>query len=99
MSFLFLFFIYTIVLFIGAGFVGFLFWKRIVRREGDVSRSLGMTLFSVLLPKISPADTENLSSIDRIREKVSVMEQLFRSFGEIKDSWWNEFFYWTHRYL
>ena len=58
-----------------------------------MSRSLGMALFSVLLPKVSPKDAEALSSIDRTREKIAVMEQLYRSLRDIHDSSWHEFLY------
>ena len=92
MSFVFFTFYLVVItaLFLG---VAFWLWKRYTRRQGEVARSFGMVLFTVALPKLNPKDSENLSSIDRAREKIAVMEQLFRSLREIHDSKWHEFLY------
>lgn len=92
MSFVF-FIAYTVLVIGGVLLAALWFWKRAVRRGGEASRSLGMVLFSVLLPKLSPKDAEALASVDRVREKIAVMEQLFRGLREIHDSWRHEFLY------
>lgn len=90
---MFLFLLYVIAILAVFSAVGFWFWKRHVRREGEVSRSLGMMLFSITLPKLSPKDAEAIGSVSAMREKIAVMEQLYRNLRDIHDSWWHEFLY------
>ena len=87
------FLIYVVLILAALLALGAWIWKRHIRREGEVSRSLGTVLFSVVLPKLSPKDAESLAPIERAREKIAVMEQLYRNLRDIHDSFWHEFLY------
>ena len=67
----------------------FLFMRRISRR-GLISRSLSLELLAVrfqILPK------EQEMSVQQIKEKIALMEQLYANFHEIKEGKWNTLLY------
>ncbi|MEK7636292.1 MAG: type IV secretion system DNA-binding domain-containing protein [Patescibacteria group bacterium] len=90
---LFLFIMYALIVISGIASTVFWFWRKSVMRKGEISRSLGLALYMVLLPKINPAEAENISAVDKVRERIAIMEQLYRIFRDVHDSGWHEFLY------
>lgn len=84
MVFIFLFIILVIA------FLALLFVRSSMLRSGLVSRALNMQLIAVRFAAVAP---EKELSIQQIREKIALMEQMFSHLYEISDSWFSMLLY------
>lgn len=69
--------------------IAFIVWRSRVGARAELSRSLGLALFSVRLPRTEEAEKEEVSYI---RERIGHMEQVFAQLATIKESGWKTFF-------
>ena len=67
---------------LGGGAIVFVFWRRLVRRD-EAWRSLNLQLLRVLLPR--PRPPEGGLTLERLREGIAVMEQVFASLQAVRD--------------
>ena len=74
-----------------AGIIGFAAFAVLgMRTKGRLQRALNMSLFLVRVPREAP-DKE--TQHEKEKEKISVMEQLLASFGNMHSKLWNKFLY------
>ncbi|PIT93008.1 MAG: hypothetical protein COU06_02225, partial [Candidatus Harrisonbacteria bacterium CG10_big_fil_rev_8_21_14_0_10_38_8] len=64
----------------------------LLHRKGTYSYSLGMGLLRVKLPNASPKENEKIT-VNEIREKIALMEQVYNQLATIKESAFKSFFY------
>lgn len=90
MSTYFLFFAYLILVVGTAVAVVLIFARLRLLARGRISRSLNLEL---LLVRFLHYPAENQQSLQQIREKISLMEQLYQNLSVLKDIWWRNFLY------
>ena len=88
-SSLFSLYIGTIVVLLAA-IVLLLIWKTLLRR-GLISRSLNLALLAIRFPTPAPSPQE--PSLQQVREKIGLMEQLLSQLAVIRDKWWRSLLY------
>lgn len=79
----------TMVLFFIVVFLGIYVVVSLIKNKGKIVRAMNMSLFLVVLPKIS-ADEKNKKPF---KELVAVMEQFYASLGNLKEKGWSAFLY------
>ncbi len=87
--------LYTIatvfLLVIIAGIIIFIIRRRL-KRKGNFSHSLGLGLLKITLPPAIKSDKEKIS-LQELREKIAVMEQVYSQLAAIQESSFHTFFY------
>ncbi|MBI4127659.1 MAG: hypothetical protein HY459_01165, partial [Parcubacteria group bacterium] len=73
-----------------AALVLVLIWKTLLRR-GLISRSLNLVLLAIRFPTPAPSPQE--PSLQQVREKIGLMEQLLSQLAVIRDKWWRSLLY------
>ena len=67
------------------------FLRHTLARQGVIHRSLNLELLAVRLRQETQAAEEK--SIQQIREKIALMEQVYVNFHALREGWWSE---WRH---
>lgn len=90
MSLYLLFFLYLAVVALVAVSATLIFIRLRLLSRGRISRSLNLELLSV---KFLQYQVQEQQTLQQLREKIALMEQLYANLSVLRDSWWRSFLY------
>lgn len=87
------FFLYLVLFVPVASAVALVLLRVLLMKRGSISHSLNLQLLSVKFPPPAQPQGQQEPTLQQIRERIALMDQLYSHLHVVRDSWWHGFFY------